>query len=103
MVAGLHLQSGAFAFTSAYILEHLIYVKNNINKYERHEDLHNYNTRGRVDLVPAHCRLKRCQCRPSHLGVKLFNRLPVRTRELPQKIFKHNVKSYLIKEAILRS
>ena len=70
---------------SAYILEHFIYVKNNINKYE---DLHNYKTRGRFDLVPDHCRLKRCQCRPSHLGLKLFNKLPVR------------VKSYLIKRIL---
>lgn len=86
-------------FPCNYILENLIFIKNNDDRYKTHGDFHEYNTRNRENLVTMYCRLKRCQSRPEFMAVKLFNKLPPQIKELPVKNFKGKIKSFLVKQA----
>lgn len=82
-----------------YVLECLLYVKQRVGQYRAHEDVHDYNTRGRRNLVPAYWRLGRCQDGVGYWAVKFFNILPENIRSLPINSFKHRMKQYLIKNA----
>lgn len=81
---------------SLYILQNLLYVKKNLLQYETHEDIHTYNTRGKSNLVPLCCRLKRCQDGPGYWGVKFFNVLPCDLKQLPYNLFHSKLKDILI-------
>lgn len=88
-------QLGIMTWPSIYILENLLYVKNNFCLFPAHEDVHAYPTRHKRDLIPAYCRLGRCQDGPGYWAVKYFNALPILIRELPINKFKENVKRLL--------
>ncbi|VEN33714.1 unnamed protein product [Callosobruchus maculatus] len=82
---------------SVYILECLMYVRQNIGLYQTHENIHTYNTRVRKNLIPAYWRLGRCQDGPGYWSIKFFNALPGEIKVLPEKVFKVRVKTYLLK------
>lgn len=84
---------------SIFILENLLYVKRNIDTYTTHGNVHQYNTRGRENIRPHYCRLKRSQDGPSFFGSKFFNILPVAVRDLPMNQFKTYVINILVNKA----
>lgn len=108
ILAGLHYMEDCrysfinlkiLTFPCNYILENLVYIKNNDNRYKTHKDFHEYDTRNKENLVTMYCRLKRCQNRPDYMAIKLFNKLPTQIKEMQVKKFKETVKCFLIKKA----
>ena len=90
---------GILTFPSVYILETLLYIKNNEDRYLTHCELHDYNTRNKNNLAVVYRRLKRCQNGPGFMGIKLYNRLPIEIKLLPSIKFKNKVKMFLVKKA----
>jgi hypothetical protein len=80
--------------TSLYILEVLCYIKKSSEFIIYNSQLHNYNTRGKNDFHVAACNTAWCRKSLINLGIKLFNRLPERIKNLKTfKQFKREVKS----------
>lgn len=86
-------------FPCLFILECVMYVKNNLNKFECHSDIHFYNTRNKSQLKPKFCRLTKSLKSPNHISLKFFNKLPEFVRELPLNQFKKTVKDFLLSKA----
>lgn len=84
---------------SIFILENLLYVKSNFTKYYTHGQVHNHNTRNRMNLVPEYRRLDRCKDGPGCLAVHFHNKIPEDWKALPFNKFKSTVKSFLIGQA----
>lgn len=84
---------------SQYILDSLMYIKKNLGNYRVHSEVHSHETRGSNNLVPAYCRLKRCQTGSKYWGIKFFNCLPGDVRVLPEVAFKNKVKGILLQRA----
>lgn len=84
---------GILTFPSVYVLQSLLYIKQakNLTTYE---DTHSHNTRNKSNIIPAHCRLGRCQNRPEYKAVNFYNKLPMKIRELPLTNFKSTLKKY---------
>ncbi|XP_045477601.1 uncharacterized protein LOC123682843 [Harmonia axyridis] len=87
-------------FPSVFILSSLTHIKKNERNFLCHGDIHDHLTRGRSDLVAAHCRLTKSQKRPEYIAIKLFNRLPMGIRQLPLHKFKKTVKKHLANAAV---
>lgn len=82
-----------------YLFACLVYVRENLDLFPAHREMHTYGTRARDDLVPAYRRLQRCRDGPGYLAVKYFNALPIRIRELPLCVFKVRIKKFLTSQA----
>nr|CAI5822017.1 unnamed protein product [Callosobruchus analis] len=82
-----------------YILECLMNVRQNIDLYQTHENIHTYNTRVRKNLIPVYWRVGRCHYGPGYWSIKFFNTLPDEVKVLSAKAFKVRVKTYLLKKA----
>nr|CAI5834912.1 unnamed protein product [Callosobruchus analis] len=82
-----------------YIFECLMYVRQNIDLYQTHENIHTYNTRARKNLIPVYWRVGRCHDGPGYWSIKFFNALPDEVKVLSAKAFKVRVKTYLLKKA----
>lgn len=95
--AFIHLQ--ILTFPSQYILENLIFIKQSGAHFRSHEDVHNYNTRNKKNLVVPYWRLKRCQSGPGYWSVKFFNALPENIKKLPMKEYKRKIKIILLQNA----
>lgn len=94
-----YVRLGLLTVPCLYVLECLLYVRQNEGQYWAHEDIHDYNTRSRSNLVPTYWRLRRCQNGPGYWAIKFFNVLPENVKALPAKSFKHRVKRFLINSA----
>lgn len=82
-----------------FILETLLFIKNNEQLYKAHKDIHTHHTRYKDNLIPCFCRLKKSQKRPESLGLNLFNKLTRNLKDLPLKNFKEKVKELLVRNA----
>lgn len=83
-------------FPCIYILQCLVYIRENSHLYRSHADIHQYPTRYNTDLVPDYHRLSRTRDGTGYYCIKFFNVLPLRIRKLEAKHFKEKVKNYLI-------
>lgn len=91
--------NGILTLPCEFILQNLIYVKNHHDRYARHSDIHNYNTRNKSDLQPVFHRLQRCQNGPGFHAVTYFNKLPKAVKDLGEPQFKRKVKEFLLQKA----
>lgn len=82
-----------------YILQCLLYVKQNINIFKTHKDFHLYPTRNNFNIVEGFSRLERSRNGTRYLAIKFFNALPVHIRSLESNMFKNKIKNYLIVNA----
>ena len=90
---------GILTVPSQFILENLLYVRQNEDLYRTHEDVHGHNTRHRRNLVPAYWRLKRCQSGPGYWSVKFYNVLPNDIKQLSFNNFKNKIRQILVQNA----
>lgn len=79
-----------------YILQCLLYVKQNLNIMTSHADIHNYLTRNNSNLVLEQFRLTKARNGTRYYGIKFFNALPHHVRTLDTKKFKQKMKSFLL-------
>ncbi|KAG5898371.1 hypothetical protein JTB14_015803 [Gonioctena quinquepunctata] len=61
---------------SICILACAVYVKSRINNYKTHENVHNYNTRGKNKLCTPQYRLSSAMDDPHAMSIEIFNNLP---------------------------
>ena len=81
---------------SMYILEVLCFTKKYQGYIWQNMDIHNHNTRRKLDLHTHHCNTALYQRSVTNMGIKLFNKLPTQIKQLPSyKIFKREVKNLL--------
>ena len=90
------VELGILTFPNLYILENVLYVKNNLDRYPTNSSFHNYDTRHGADLATPWMRVGRCRNGPNILAVHFFNRLPGNVRDLELKTFKRVVKGFLL-------
>ena len=80
---------------SQYIFENVMYVKKNINNVIKIGDIHNINTRNRLNLGAPVTRLHRIRNFFMGQCVLFYNRIPENVREFSISRFKKKMKSRL--------
>ena len=88
---------------SMYILSCLTYVKNYLDEYSSHCELHNHNTRYKGNIRLKYLRLGKSRMSVNHFGPKFYNKLPNHVRNLDKKQFCMSVKKYLLSNAFYSS
>uniref|UniRef100_A0A1B6GGI1 Reverse transcriptase domain-containing protein n=1 Tax=Cuerna arida TaxID=1464854 RepID=A0A1B6GGI1_9HEMI len=78
-----------------YIYNNLIFVKENINGFNNHSLVHDYQTRNKQDLVTPSFRLSKTMKSYQYQQFKLFNKLPLTTRLLPNNKFNQFISKWL--------
>lgn len=82
-----------------YILECLLYIKQNINNYTTHNETHNYHTRNKDKVKQNFLRLTRARNGTGYYCIKFYNALPTIIKDLNFSEFKNKMKAYLKKKA----
>lgn len=86
-----------------YILENLLYVKANTEKYPTNAQHGSHDTRRAEHLsIPIH-RLERSRDGPRYWGVKFYNKLPDGYKLLSDKVFKGRVRGWLLENPLYDS
>jgi hypothetical protein len=65
-----------------YIFEIVCYIKSNLEKLEQNKAIHNYNTRQNLNLHVQFCRTKVLKNGMLNMGIKLYNKIPNKIREV---------------------
>lgn len=83
---------------SQFIYNCIVFVRQNIDLYTKHSDVHSFNTRNKDKLMLPSVRLQKVS--GSFLGqaVLYYNKIPRTILELPYDKFKCHVKSTLLKK-----
>jgi len=84
---------------SQYILSLAVYVSKNIKDFTTNSDIHSINTRYKSNLYPPLLRLTKYQKGVYYTGIKIYNCLPPKIRELTSNIiqFKKVLKKFLLR------
>jgi hypothetical protein len=82
---------------SLYISEIVCFLKKYQRNMKYNSETHDYNMRNRHDLHTQHCNTVLYQRSVTNMGIKLFNKLPARIKQINRySTFKKAVKSLLI-------
>jgi len=84
---------------SIYILQSLMFTRRNMTNFKTQGCKHSYNTRGADLLEVPFRRLTTSRNSVAFWGIRFFNSLPSRIKELPLKTFKTVMKSLLVQSA----
>lgn len=84
---------------SQFILVTIMFVRKNIESFRKNSDLHNINTRNKHKLVGTYHRLHKVHNSFEGLGVRFYNKIPIKITDLPLHKFKLAVKKHLIMKA----
>jgi hypothetical protein len=88
---------GIILFLCIYINEMVCWIKYYWGKLEFNSDVHDYNTRHKIDLHPLICRTNLTKNNGLYMGITLYNKLQEQLKKLePKYRFKNNVKKYLL-------
>jgi hypothetical protein len=86
--------------TSLYVLEVVCYVKKK-GDIKHNYDFHEYNTRSKHDLHTQSCNTSSLQKSVLHMGIKLYNCLPMRIKKMNSlKQYRKEIKSTLLRETL---
>jgi hypothetical protein len=77
---------GILPLQSQYIFSLLIFVVNNMGLYHKSSQIHGLNMRHNFDLYRPQTNLTIYQRGPYYFGIKLFNHLPLKIKELAYDI-----------------
>jgi hypothetical protein len=80
-----------------YISEIICHIKLHIDKLEQNTEIHNQNTRQKLDLQVKFCRTNVLKKGVVNIGIKLHNKLSSQIREVEKmRTFKNELRSYLL-------
>lgn len=96
---GAFIELKVLTLPSIYVLNCLIYVRKNINKYPIVSDRHDHDTRNKNNIAIDYCRTYHARDGSNYFGLKLFNILPPSIRELGITLFKKRIGTYLKQRA----
>jgi hypothetical protein len=91
-------EANILTVASQYILENIMYVRNNIQEFKLNRDIHSFNTRNKNQIaVPGH---RLAKVRSSFAGncTRFYNKVPTEVVNLPLNQFKSYVKLYLLRK-----
>lgn len=86
---------GILTVSSQFILENILYVKKNINKFSKNLDIHSINIRNKNKIVTHFSRLSKVNKSFLCQSIRFFNTLPDDVIDLPYRKFKTFVKQKL--------
>ena len=72
----LFIKMKLLTLTSLYIKDLLLFIKDNINKYDIRSDFHLYNTRQQHNFIIPLCRLSKTLDSFEYMALKVANRFP---------------------------
>lgn len=84
----LFMELNILTLPSLYILQCLLHVKKHFNELKMHSDLHDHNTRYKDKIDTKFVRLSKTQQSFNYLGIKLFNKLPIKASSVTFSHFK---------------
>ena len=84
---------------SIFILNCLVYMKQNPSLFIKHSDIHTCSTRNNNLLVPSYHRLQRTRRGSDYYGIKFYNAFPEHVKQFEERKFIRKIKQYLIKHA----
>nr|CAI5865400.1 unnamed protein product [Callosobruchus analis] len=87
---------GILTLPCCYILQCVLYVKENSTSYTLKNQIHGYNKRGSTDYLIEFHRVARWRNGLNYYGTKLFNVLPDVIKQLPLRSFKLKIKPFLL-------
>jgi hypothetical protein len=90
-------KSNIMTVPSIYIYELLKFVKQNREQFCTNDNVHDYNTRQKLNLHTPRFLLKVSQNDIYHKGARMYNLLPPKIRDLPFQRFKNSIKANLVK------
>jgi hypothetical protein len=90
---------GLLTVPCMYMYAALVYVRENIDAYSRHSDIHGHDTRAVGNIRPPFVRLTHGRTAINYYGPLLFNKLPKTVRAMEIVPFKRNVKQLLVARA----
>lgn len=80
-----------------YIFEIVCHVKLHLEMLEQNNVVHNHNTRQKLNLHAQFCRTKAYKKGVLNMGIKLYNKIPNKIREVEKiRQFKKVMRSYLV-------
>lgn len=95
----LFIENKLFTLPCLYIFEVLKFVHNNQNNFGLFMQEHSYNTRNKhLFKYPVH-KLKLFERSPSYMGIKLYNKIPLSLKQLPESKFINTIKDFLLSKA----
>jgi len=95
---GLFKELGILPLCSQYILSLALFVVKNKDDFILNSDIHPYNTRSNTNLHPSLARLTKYQKGANFSGIKVYNCLPIRIKQLSGDVnkFKLALKTFLL-------
>jgi hypothetical protein len=95
---GLFKQLGILPIPSVYLYSLMMFVVNNLDKFQLNNSIHGVNTRNKEHLQRLVTHLSVYQGGVYYMGVRLFNRLPINifTMKHDKNLFRHALHSYLL-------
>ena len=85
---------GILTVVNQYILDSLLYIKNNQATFITRAQHHSHNTRGCQQIDLPFCRLSKKNCFPV-MAMRMFNLLPASVRDLEAKNFRTKIEAWL--------
>jgi hypothetical protein len=80
-----------------YIFELVCYIKSHFGEVEHNRVIHNHNTCQNLNLHVQFCRTNVVKNGVMNMGIKLYNRIPNKMREIEKMSqFKRVLRSYLV-------
>ncbi|KAK9498409.1 hypothetical protein O3M35_003049 [Rhynocoris fuscipes] len=96
---GLFKSHNILTVPSIYIYNCLLFYKNNPSLFERYINPTSYNTRGRNNLMFPVDKLSSYAQNGYTMSVKLFNKLPLKIKQLKISEFKRTINNFLMKNS----
>jgi hypothetical protein len=91
---------GVLTLPCVYLLQCLLYVKNNMSTFKKHVTYHNYNTRNlNQNITPIFCNLMMYKNGPLSHCIDIYNKLPVKLKNIDNiNDFKKSIFNYLMEK-----
>lgn len=81
---------------SIIVYQNLLYVKQNLQRYVTHNEIHEHDARNKLNLLTPQNRLHRT----NNIGISLYNSLPLHFRNLSMMKFKNKLKNILTQNCL---
>ena len=92
----LFAELGVLTLPSMFVLSCLVYIKENINSYNMHSEVHQYMTRNNNNICLKKCKFTSTQKKFETVAIKLYNSLPIHYKNLNTNSLHHKLKQILI-------
>jgi hypothetical protein len=80
-------------------METICYVEENLEKFNKNLNNHNYDNRQRKNLYLTYCRTKVCKNSVNNIGKRLYNKLPNNLKSIDNILhFRRKLKLFLLQQ-----